>query len=190
MLQCTYVLGSLLLGLAITLGITGFGPLQCDLSVLVSLQAASSHPDLGSVFTSDCTLDAEITHQSDGCKRCLPATLVLWSSRALTLFVQMQFFQCIVMSVLLYSGETWAVVKQHISPLAVFQMNWRCMGSCKVHGLYRYIYVRNLMQVFEALVAGLSCGVFQKHSMQFRELTLSTQEAHTYTCIYVCTAVN
>ncbi len=26
-------------------------------------------------------------------------------------------------SVLLYSGETWAVVKQHISPLAVFQMN-------------------------------------------------------------------
>ncbi len=37
--------------------------------------------------------------------------------------VKMQFFQCIVMSVLLYSGETWAVVKQHISPLAVFQMN-------------------------------------------------------------------
>ena len=34
----------------------------------------------------------------------------------------MQFFQCIVMSVLLYSGETWAVMKQHISPLAVFQM--------------------------------------------------------------------
>ncbi len=25
------------------------------------------------------------------------------------------------MSVLLYSGETWAVVKQHISPLAGFQ---------------------------------------------------------------------
>ncbi len=36
------------------------------------------------------------------------------SSRALTLFVKMQFFQCVVMSVLLYSGETWAVVKQHI----------------------------------------------------------------------------
>ena len=40
----------------------------------------------------------------------------------------MQLFQCIVMSVLLYSGETWAVVKQHISPLAVFQMNClRCI---------------------------------------------------------------
>jgi len=47
----------------------------------------------------------------------------IWSSRALTLSVKMQFFQCIVMSVLLYSGETWAVVKQHTSPLAVFQTN-------------------------------------------------------------------
>ena len=47
----------------------------------------------------------------------------IWSTRALTLFVKVQFFQCIVMSVLLYSGETWAFVKQHISPLAVFQMN-------------------------------------------------------------------
>ena len=27
------------------------------------------------------------------------------------------------MSVLLYSGETWAVVKQHISPLSILQMN-------------------------------------------------------------------
>ena len=32
------------------------------------------------------------------------------------------------MSVLLYSGETWAVVKHHISPLAVFQINClRCI---------------------------------------------------------------
>ena len=44
MLQCTC--GSLLLGHAITLCVTGFGPLQCDLSVLVSLQAASSHTRL------------------------------------------------------------------------------------------------------------------------------------------------
>ena len=43
MLQCTYVRGSLLLGLAIAPGVTGFGPLQCDLSVLVSLQAAAAH---------------------------------------------------------------------------------------------------------------------------------------------------
>jgi len=46
----------------------------------------------------------------------------VWSSRALTLSVKMQFCRCIVMLVLLYSGETWAVVKQHIGSLAVFQM--------------------------------------------------------------------
>ncbi len=35
------------------------------------------------------------------------------------------------MSVLLCSGETWAVVKQHISPLAVFQTN--CLrGICGI----------------------------------------------------------
>ena len=43
MLQCTYVPRSWLLGLAITLGVTVFGPLQCDLSMLVSLQAPPSH---------------------------------------------------------------------------------------------------------------------------------------------------
>ena len=43
-LHCIYIHGSLLLGPAtITLSVTGFDPLQCDFSVLVSLQAASSH---------------------------------------------------------------------------------------------------------------------------------------------------
>ena len=78
-----------------------------------------------SVFTSDCTLDAEITHRVTAANSAFQQLrrVNIWSSRALTLFVKMQFFQWIVMSVLLYSGETWAVVKQHISPLAVFQMN-------------------------------------------------------------------
>ena len=35
----------------------------------------------------------------------------------------MQFFQCIVTSVLLYAGETWAVGHKNITPLPVFQMN-------------------------------------------------------------------
>jgi len=80
---------------------------------------------LGSVFNSDCTLDAELTHRVTAANSAFQqlSQVNIWSSRALTLFVKMQFFQCIVMSVLLYSGETWAVVKQHISPLAVFQMN-------------------------------------------------------------------
>ena len=78
-----------------------------------------------SSFNSDCTLDAEITHRVTAANSAFQQLrqVNIWPSRAFTLFVKKQFFQCIVMSVLLYSGETWAVVKQHISPLAVFQMN-------------------------------------------------------------------
>ena len=47
----------------------------------------------------------------------------IWSSRASTLSVKIQFFQCIGMSVLLYAGETWAVGHKNITPLAVLQIN-------------------------------------------------------------------
>jgi len=89
------------------------------------LEVVSQFKYLGSVFHSDCTLNAEITHRVIAANSAFQQLrrVNIWSSRALTLFVKMQFFQCVVMSVLLYSGETWAVVKQHISPLAVFQMN-------------------------------------------------------------------
>ena len=95
---------------------------------------------LGSVFTSDCTLDAEITHRvaaaSSAFQQLRRANT--WSSRALTLSVAMQIFQCIVMSVLLYFAETWAVVKQHISPLAAFQMNClrRICGISCICGIF------------------------------------------------------
>jgi len=93
------------------------------------LEMVSHCKYLGSVFTSDCTIDAEITHRVAAANSAFQQLrrANIWSSRALTLSVKMQFFQCIVMSVLLYCGETWAVVKQHISPLAVFQMN--CLQS-------------------------------------------------------------
>ena len=68
---------------------------------------------------------AEITHMvaaaSSAFQQLRQANV--WSSRALTLSDKVEFFQCIVMSALLYSGETWAALKQHISPSAVFQMN-------------------------------------------------------------------
>jgi len=94
------------------------------------LQVVSQFKYLGSVFISDCTLDAELTHRVTAANSAFQqlSRVNIWSSRALTLFVKMQFPQCIVMSVLLCSGETWAVVKQHISPLADFQMNClRCI---------------------------------------------------------------
>ena len=89
------------------------------------LEVVSQFAYLGSVFTSDCTFDAEMTYRVTAANSAFQQLrwVNIWSSRALTLLVKMQIFQCIVMSVLLYSGETWAVVKQHISPLAVFQMN-------------------------------------------------------------------
>ena len=82
------------------------------------LEVVSHFKYLGSVFTSDCTY-AEITHPAAAANSAFQQLrrVNIWSSRALTLSVKMQFFQCIVMPVLLYSGETWAVVKQHISPL-------------------------------------------------------------------------
>ena len=41
------------------------------------------------------------------------------------------------MSVLLYSGETWAAVKQHVSVLAVFQMN--CLRRICVVSLHDHV---------------------------------------------------
>ena len=85
---------------------------------------------LGSVFASDCTSDAEITHRVAAANSAFQQSrrVNIWSSRALTLSVEMRLFQCIVMSVLLYSGDTWVVLKQHISCLADFQMKClRCI---------------------------------------------------------------
>lgn len=45
------------------------------------------------------------------------------------------------MSVLLYSGETWAVVKQHISLLAVQRMN--CLG--RICGISLHDHVANVV---------------------------------------------
>ena len=89
------------------------------------LEVVSHCKYLGSISTSDGTLDAEMTHRVVAAKGAFQQLRQahIWSSRALTLSDQMQFFQCIIMSVLLYSGETWAVVQKHISPLAVFEMN-------------------------------------------------------------------
>ena len=79
------------------------------------------------LFTADtrCALDAEITHRVAAASSAFQQVrwANIWSSRALTLSMEIQIFQCIAVLVLLYSGETWDVMKQHISPLTVFQMN-------------------------------------------------------------------
>ena len=52
----------------------------------------------------------------------------------------MQFFQSIVMSVLLYGGETWTLLDRHLGPLSVFQMN--CLRH--ICGISRLAHVPNV----------------------------------------------
>ena len=78
-------------------------PIQTNLGSLVS-----SFKYLGSIFTSDGTIDAEVAHRiaaaSIAFVRLRKAKV--WSSRALSRFTKLQFFQSIVISVLLYGAET------------------------------------------------------------------------------------
>lgn len=73
-----------------------------------SAEVVSQFKYMGSIFTSDCTLDTKIMHRviaaHDAFQQVRQANT--WSSRAMTLSVQVQFFYCIVMSVLLSAGET------------------------------------------------------------------------------------
>ena len=73
------------------------------------------------VISALCALRSDIVTAANSAFQQLRRAII-WSSRALTLSVKTQFFQCIVMSMLLYSEESWTVVG-HISPLAVLQMN-------------------------------------------------------------------
>ncbi len=58
------------------------------------LEVVSQFKYLGSVFNSDCTLDAEITHRVTAANSAFQqlTRVNIWSSRALTLFVKMQLF--------------------------------------------------------------------------------------------------
>ena len=71
-----------------------------------------------------CTLCAEIRHRVTAANSDFQQLrrAIIYSSKALTLSVKTQLFQCIGMSMLLYSEDSWTVVG-HISPLAVLQMN-------------------------------------------------------------------
>ena len=89
------------------------------------LEVVSSFTYLGCIFASDATIDAEVTHQ-------VAAAIVavvrlrkakVWSTRALSRFTKLQFFQSIVMSVLLYGAETWTLLNKHCAALSVFLMN-------------------------------------------------------------------
>ncbi len=87
-------------------------------------EVVSHYKYLGSVFTSDCTSDAETLHgvaaANSVFQRLRRANI--WSARALTLHVKTQFLlmHCHVSSAILW--RKWAVVSNTLGPLPVFQM--------------------------------------------------------------------
>ena len=86
------------------------------------LEVVSSFKYLGSIFTSDATIDAEVRHRIAAANIafvCLRKAKV-WSSRALSRFTKLQRFQSIVISVLLYGAETWTLLNKHCAALCVF----------------------------------------------------------------------
>ena len=75
------------------------------------------------MFTSDNTIDAEISHRI-GCALGSFNGLrkSLWSDRNIDTDTKMSTFNAVVMSTLLYGCETWSVLSQHLSDLEKFQM--------------------------------------------------------------------
>ena len=91
------------------------------------LEVVSSFKYLGSIFTSDATIDAEVRHRiaaaSVAFVRLRKAKV--WSTHALSRYTKLQLFQSIVISVLLYGAETWTLLNKHCAALSVFLM--RCL---------------------------------------------------------------
>ena len=91
------------------------------------LDVVSQFNYLGSMFTPDGMLVTEIAHRvasaSSAFARLHQAKI--WSSKAMSLPTKLQFLQTIVMTVLLYSGETWSLLDKHLHQLSVFHM--RCL---------------------------------------------------------------
>ena len=55
----------------------------------------------------------------------------MWSSKKLSLYTKLQFFTCLVLSILLHGCETWTIIDRHVSRLRVFQM--KCLrGICGI----------------------------------------------------------
>ena len=109
------------------------------------------------MFTSDGKLDTEIAHRVASAISAFARLhqAKVWSSKALSLSSKLQFLQTIVMTVLLYRGETWSLLDRHLNPLSVFHM--RCLR--RICGISLRDHVTN-QQIL------LQCGMFSVDSEQ------------------------
>jgi hypothetical protein len=89
-----------------------------------SVETVDKFTCLGSVFTSDNSMDAEIAFRvSRAAAAFSELRAVLWSDRHISLDTKVKVFQSVVLSALLYGGETWAITLGQLNKLEVFQSN-------------------------------------------------------------------
>ena len=99
---------------------------------------------LGSVVTSSCELDREIStriRKASNSFRSLCRTL--WYQKSIKLCIKLRMFKAAIIPILLYGSESWTPLSQHIKRLQGFVM--RCLRiilGISVRQKQRNIYIR------------------------------------------------
>ena len=90
------------------------------------LEVVTDFQYLGSIFSADNTVDKEVNNRIAKAGYAWHTLKVkkVWSNVKLSLYTKLQFFTCIVLSILLHGCETRSISHSHVSRLRVFQM--RC----------------------------------------------------------------
>jgi len=113
---------------------------------------------LGSIFTSDNSLDAEISHRiSRAAGTFASFRRILWGDKHISLVTKVRIFNAAVMSALLYGSESWTVLDRHVQRLEVFHM--QCLRA--LCGVSRRIHMSNaviLAKCGQPLVANMIRG--------------------------------
>ena len=86
------------------------------------LEVVTEFQYLGSIFSANNTVDKEVNNRIAGYAWHTLKVARVWSNVKLSLNTKIQFFTCIVLSILLYGCETWSISHSHVSRLRGFQM--------------------------------------------------------------------
>jgi len=87
------------------------------------LEVVSKFRYLGSMITSDNTLDAEISHRIASAGFAWHQLKEVWCSKYVTRARKVLIFRSVVLAILLYGCEVWPALQKHLQRLEVFQMN-------------------------------------------------------------------
>jgi hypothetical protein len=99
---------------------------------------------LGSVFTSDNTLDAEISHRMCRAGATFAALRkTVWHDRHISLTTKMKIFDSLVVSALLYGAESWVLTQAQNHKLEVFYNN--CLRALCGVSMFDHVSVQSLL---------------------------------------------